>query len=160
MPARYLQRLSGSAIRAFEDVVREAAPLDQEKLASILGQVVRDRMTLAEDFLKDAPGRGFRLAVSRSYYAMYHAARSVVFAQKRMDVDEHLKLPANLPDDFPEREHWKDRLGFWRVKRDDADYSPYISVEDDPEALARDALRDAGAFLGACRQYLNERGAL
>jgi len=99
-----------------------------------------------------------RLVVSRSYYAMYQAARRLVFAISRRDVDDHRDLPKHLPENFPNRQHWQGRLKFWRVKRNKVDYSPYPPEGDDVTMLGESAAGEAAEFCAACRQYLNERG--
>jgi hypothetical protein len=165
MPARHLEGLSGKAISAFQELLEEVGTLDAARFRGVVGDISLDRLGLAEEFL-DAAQRvpsdksvDHRVAVCRSYYAMYQAARSVVFAHAREDIDDHFKLPQNLPDDFPDRRQWVERLRFWRVKRNDLDYSPYVSADDDLEELRRAGTKEAGEFCRLARAYVEERGA-
>ncbi|MGD0112186.1 MAG: hypothetical protein ABSD48_09990 [Armatimonadota bacterium] len=164
MPARHFERLSPAAIAALTRIVEESSPLDSEGLRDMLQQFVSARMALARRFLSNAVDNAaseqpdFRLIVSRAYYAMYHAARSVVFAFSRADVDAHRELPSKLPSDFPDRGLWVERLKGWRIRRDAADYSPF--ADEDQNALKADAIADSGAFYQLCSEYVRKRGDL
>lgn len=70
--------------------------------------------------LKTKPVR-HRDVISRSYYAMYHAARAVVYlAHQGDDHQEHDQLYKNLPDDFLDVAVWKNELKDARLKRNEA----------------------------------------
>ena len=164
MPARHLEGLSGKAISSFHTLLEEVGTLDAPRFCEVIREVALNQLHLAEEFL-DAAQRipsdmlvDHRVAVCRSYYAMYQAARSVVFAHAREDIDDHIKLPQNLPDDFPNRQHWVERLRFWRVKRNDLDYSPYISADDKLEELRVAGTKEAIEFCRLARAYVEKRG--
>jgi uncharacterized protein (UPF0332 family) len=101
----------------------------------------------------------FRSAISRFYYAMYHASRAVVyFANDGDDHEEHSKLPIHLPGDFPGLATWVNTIKDARVKRNDADYEPYPDTAEVFKAQAKD-LRDLSADLVQdCVTYLKAKG--
>ena len=73
-------------------------------IRTLRGKAVSDRLKLAYLILKRAensiigPTPACRTAVSRAYYAMYHAARGLsYFVHGGDDYEAHIKLPANIP---------------------------------------------------------------
>ena len=69
--------------------------LDLQPVEDLIGQIVADRLGLAEDYLDFAASIdntspvNCRQIISRSYYAMHHAARAVIFDTRRRDVRSH-----------------------------------------------------------------------
>jgi uncharacterized protein (UPF0332 family) len=99
------------------------------------------------------------MVIGRSYYAMYHAARSVVFLNHGGDdFQEHDRLPGHLPPDFVERDNWENRLKNARYERNKADYEPYPKRERSLHSVAADILEDAENLTAECRLYLRVKG--
>lgn len=101
----------------------------------------------------------WRLAVSRSYYSMYHAARALCFFRhKGDDHEKHIELPKHLPKDFPAREYWENALKTARLQRNNADYLPYPIDEGSFRSTAEKQLRESAEFLPVVRGYLRSKG--
>ncbi|MGY3585864.1 uncharacterized protein (UPF0332 family) [Bradyrhizobium sp. USDA 4341] len=100
-------------------------------LDQLIENACRDRFHLAQGFLKAArsvliqPNQNCRIGLARAYYAMYHAARSVVFfVHKGDDHESHQDVPKHLPKDFVDRAHWENEIKTARLERNRADYDP------------------------------------
>lgn len=131
-------------------------------IAELRQRAVLDRWRLADEFRR----RGRRLmsrgtasnrdAVSRFYYAMYHATRAVVYlSYGGDDHDDHTKLPTQLPGDFPSVQAWQTHLKNARFARNGADYDPYPKSDaawqdsaQELEGLARDYLKLTATYCG------------
>ena len=131
----------------------------------LTAKAVGDRLGLARSILKNAeliltqPQPSFRTTVSRAYYSMYHTARALaLFATGGDDYQEHSKLPASIPTDFPSRQYWENELKRARLERNRADYDPYPKNDDRFEAVANDLVTRAKALLPLTRQYLRSKG--
>ena len=101
----------------------------------------------------------YRIAISRGYYAMYHAFRAVVFFA--MDGDDHQKhsqLPDHIPTDFPNHASWQNRLKVARLERNRADYEPYPVFEKQFESVAGAIVGEASQLLPIIRSYLKGKG--
>lgn len=100
-----------------------------------------------------------RDAVSRYYYAMYHAARALAFFRYQGDDhQEHTKLPDALPGDFLDRDTWVNNLKNARLARNEADYSPYPKSDHAWDRQALGLRSQAGEFLRLSRAYLRSKG--
>ena len=124
-----------------------------------------DRIALASRFLKSGrtlvavPGGEYRSAISRFYYSMYHAARSVAFHHHGGDDhQEHSEVPQHLPGDFPNREIWVNALKGARLARNRADYDPYPKNDNRWETEATAIGTTAEDFLRLCRAHLRAKG--
>lgn len=133
---------------------------------AVVGKICRHRVQLAEYFLrtaKEAMGpthERCRLCVSRSYYAMYHAVRAVVFfTYGGDDNEEHSKLPNHIPSDFPSPAHWQNALKDARFKRNEADYDPYPLTDSMFKKDAYAQLTLAQQLVKAAKAYLRMKGA-
>jgi uncharacterized protein (UPF0332 family) len=114
----------------------------------------RETLRCARRALNDAEPQ-YRLALARSYYAMYHAARSVVFFIEGGDDHEaHMELPKYIPKDFPDRERWENEIKTARFERNKADYDPYPKSDRAFSAPARSTFETAGLFIAIARRYL------
>lgn len=123
------------------------------------------RFLLAKDFLvvsdklRKMRPPSHRFSISRSYYAMYHAARSLAFVYHNGDnYQDHKELYKWLPPDLPEVEAWQNSLKDARVRRNEADYDPYPVGEDDFKAISNSQLKSAIAFCAQVEAYLKEKG--
>ena len=118
-----------------------------------------DRIQLAARFLSAARasyavGR-YRDAVSRGYYAAYHALRAAAFSDTGGDdYQQHSDLPKQLPEGLPDVALTKNALTAARLARNKADYEPYPKSEaawkadaDTTIAFGKSALADARRYL-------------
>jgi uncharacterized protein (UPF0332 family) len=135
------------------------------KIDDLTLQACKARLALAKRFLDYASGamklhpNASRLAIGRSYYAMYHAARAVVFFHfGGDDHQEHATLPAHLPPDFPQVAIWQNALRLARLERNRVDYDPYPKSEKAYAATAQTTFGDCAAFLRESRKYLIKKG--
>jgi uncharacterized protein (UPF0332 family) len=143
----YLETKTGLTI----DAIIEAATVDRFKLS--------ERMFVAARLTSKLKPRQSRLVITRCYYAMYHAARSVVFRKERGDDHEaHAELPKHLPGDFPDRNNWENKIKSARLDRNRADYDPYPTRDIEFSKTAQQALVTAREFLTVSRKYLISKG--
>ncbi|MFJ8711366.1 HEPN domain-containing protein [Streptomyces anulatus] len=129
----------------------------------LLQQVVTDRLLLAGEHLRSGDhlllGMQYRSAISRHYYAMYHAARAVVFAENRGDDHErHNVLPRNLPPTLPNSANRENELTDARLLRNQADYDSYPLNESEWAADARTLSVTAANFLQEFEQFAATNG--
>ena len=133
-------------------------------ISEITGRVVADRLRLAKNTLEAADQAATelnqnRMSIGRSYYAMYHAMRAVVFfVTDGDDYEEHMKLPIKVPSDFPTRTKWQNSLREARYARNRADYDPYPKKDASFKAEATDLRAEARELLKISRQYLKCKG--
>jgi uncharacterized protein (UPF0332 family) len=132
---------------------------------SLRSKAVSDRLKLARSILKSAENSldptapSFRTAVSRAYYAMYHTTRALsYYVNGGDDHQEHSKLPANIPKDFPSRSHWENELKRARLERNRADYDPYPKNDRRFENTALDLIQIARDLTLVARRYLRFKG--
>lgn len=138
---------------------RSGSSIDQLKL-----RVSKDRLRLAKDHLNDAAHaysatpRRPRASISRSYYAMYHAARAVTYLSfGGDDHEEHSVLPTRFPSDFPDSDNWKNKLKNARLERNKADYDPYPKRNADFEESCETLMQDAKSFFRIAQKYINNK---
>jgi hypothetical protein len=112
-------------------------------------------MQVGDLLLRNAEFRG---AIGRFYYAMYHAARTVVFvAEEGDDYESHGNVPVHLPGDMPARAVRVQSLEDGRLLRNEADYDPFPLADATWESDARRIAADAAEFCRACDDYLARR---
>jgi uncharacterized protein (UPF0332 family) len=135
------------------------------KLEELRHRATADRFQLALDSrrrgdrLLAATPPLYRDALSRHYYAMYHAMRAVVFfVEGGDDHEKHAELPSRVPPDFTDADIWQNSLKNARTVRNAADYDPYPKAASawrlDAESLRNDARR----LLSLCHKYLRTKG--
>jgi uncharacterized protein (UPF0332 family) len=132
----------------------------ESELEGIIEAVTIQRYQLAEDFRASAQAIVLnseidaRNVISRNYYAMYQAARSVVFHVHRQDLDNHelvaRKIGPILGSNF------QNLLDDWRRYRNRADYSPFPRVDLFDTANQSNSI--VSMFSDACKQLLQQRG--
>ncbi len=135
------------------------------QLTDLLRQVASDRFRLAAHHLRAADlllvAAAYRGCISRNYYAMYHAARAVVFASHGGDdFEQHSVLPRNLPASWTERAAREVELTDARLLRNQADYDSYPQSETEWEADARRLGATAAEFVQACEDYALGNGLI
>ncbi|RYH54345.1 MAG: hypothetical protein EON54_13060 [Alcaligenaceae bacterium] len=134
-------------------------------VAELIGQIVSDRLLLAGEHLRNGDNlfrqNEFRTSISRHYYAMYHAARGIVFASVGGDdYQQHRILPRNLPGDFDDRSRWEGELTAARLTRNEADYDLYPVDLKRWELDARNISAVSSEFIAICSDYALEKGLL
>lgn len=124
-------------------------------ITPLMRQVVSDRLKFAGEHLGTGDQllaiQQFRSSISRHYYAMYHAARAVVFAVEQGDDHErHNLLPRHLPQNMTNVAQYEVALTDARLLRNKADYDIYpinpIDWEQDARALASTSAKFFSAF--------------
>lgn len=106
--------------------------------------------------------RNWRSVVSRSYYAVYTASRTVRFyveGSVKLDVDDHKRV-GDLPNDFPKKPEWSNFVVELRRDRNLADYEPWQHVRRSLTHSPNKALKKSAEFVGESRKYLRQRGVL
>ncbi len=131
----------------------------------LVSKSAADRLVLAQTFLRagkaatTGPNPSFRSATSRAYYSMYHAVRAAAFvAHEGDDHEQHSKLPAGIPDDFPKQKYWQNDLKSARLDRNRADYDPYPRNDVKFQHTANELLRKAEELSRIVRSYLRSKG--
>jgi len=131
-------------------LVREAA----DERFRMARQHYRDAETL-----HTASPPAYRSAISRYYYAFYHAARATAFiARSGDDYEAHSSLWKGIPDELPNVADWRIKLKDARLLRNQADYDPYPkdpTFWDTEAATLRDTTRD---FMLLATSYLKANG--
>lgn len=116
-------------------------------------------------FAEKQSGRNWRQRVSRLYYSAYAASRATrlqVHGHFSVDVKDHQKI-GDLPDDFPNKALYSNRLDILREDRNTCDYDHASVVGDllispaDATILVRDYLIETRAYLEARGQRLRGR---
>jgi uncharacterized protein (UPF0332 family) len=132
-------------------------------LAALITQVVSDRLVLAGEHLRTGDelvrNQHHRSAISRHYYAMYHAARAIVFAEVQGDdYERHIVLPRNLPSQMEDVTLRESELTDARLLRNKADYDIYPHGHIGWETDARTLAGTAAAFVSACEVFALANG--
>jgi len=101
----------------------------------------------------------YRNAVSRYYYAMYHAMRACCYVSHGGDDhQDHRELPQHIPGDFAPAEDWQSKLKNARTVRNQADYDPYPKSDRAFRTYALALKNDADRLLTLTRNYLRSKG--
>lgn len=132
-------------------------------VSQLMQQVVIDRLLLAGEHLRAGDkllfGAQYRSAISRHYYAMYHAARAIVYAEnKGDDYERHNTLPRNLPSTLQDSSTRENELTDARLLRNQADYDAYPLNETEWEDDARTLAVIAANFLQSCESFASTNG--
>jgi uncharacterized protein (UPF0332 family) len=144
------RHLEHSSSRAIEDL-HARATADRLALAGRFRRQA-DRMMTARPPL-------YRDAVSRYYYAMYHAMRAVVFyIEEGDDYQAHSELPKHTPKDFQDAELWRNALKDARERRNAADYEPYPKSDAALRKTAAEMQSRATSLIRTSRAYLSSKG--
>jgi len=127
--------------------------------------IASDRWQLASDhkgqadLLLQEELRLYRSAISRYYYAMYHAMRACIYIfHGGDDYQEHAKLSQYIPSDFSTSKDWQTVLKDARLTRNRADYDPYPKLNRSWKADAINIKKEADELLIVTRRYLRSKG--
>jgi uncharacterized protein (UPF0332 family) len=130
------------------------------ELEQIIEEFTIQRYNFAKSFHESAKAISIkadvdaRNVISRNYYAMFHAARAVIFHFHRHDEEKHEEVIKGigtiLGSNFG-KQIWK-----WKENRRIADYSPFpkFNLMD----YANQSIRTAEEFLNECKTFLSKRG--
>ncbi|MEA1869376.1 MAG: HEPN domain-containing protein [Euryarchaeota archaeon] len=117
-------------------------------------ELSKDNLSVAEKLLKT--GLSNRTVIHKSYYSMYHAARSAVYVQMQLDVKEHRSLVDKfkklLIRQFGDKTLAK-QMNVWRSERIGCDY--YLGVEI-AEEMCESAISDAVMIVNTCKNLVEE----
>ncbi len=167
---KLVEKLTEGQFGLLKSITDEGA-IDAAGLEDSIQNVVNDRLALSDGLLEAARDlRGSanaiarRSAVSRSYYAAYHAARATLVSVARKDQDEHEKLPREI--DGLLGDGAGDPLKELRILRSEMDYSPYPGPNRgtrydnaELETLIQDSIGKAETFVGRLADYRAARVA-
>lgn len=167
LPDPRLIRVS-KALKADLEMWREGVSLERDSgkaIGDLLKLVAQDRWRLAREQRRHAnvmlrsPRPPYRSAISRYYYTMYHSMRACSYIfHEGDDHEEHAKLPANIPGDFPNKGAWQNRLKDARLLRNRADYDPYPTADRAWQGSAKKMRVEAAEMLSVAKVYLVGKG--
>jgi uncharacterized protein (UPF0332 family) len=132
----------------------------QSALEDIVEAVTIQRYQLALNFQQTAQAIPLnseinaRNVISRNYYAMYQAARTVIFHVHREDLEGHETVAKKIGPILGTA--FQEMLNDWRDYRNDADYSPFppINLFD----KANQSHQAVSVFITECKNLLQKRG--
>jgi hypothetical protein len=105
--------------------------------------------------------RDWRQKISRLYYAGYNVSRAIrlcVSGEYSTEVSDHKKIDA-LPDDFPDRNTYANRLAVLREDRNVCDYD-HVASRGDLVWGVEESVEILDKFLRAAKKYLRGRGVV
>lgn len=158
MKTPHLLRASGNVRMMKENLVNV---ISRNALSAIQAEINRNVVqlfTLGQshyNFAVRQNNRTWRQKVSRLYYAAYNVSRAVRLCEHgefSTEVADHKKVES-LPDGFPNKNSYANRLGILRDDRNTCDYDHtssiggLITTVPDAIALVTEFLRDARTYL-------------
>ena len=132
---------------------------DLTTIKRFMNDIAESRLVLAEDNLSVAEkllktGLSNRTVIHKSYYSMYHAARSAVYLQMQLDVTRHRPLVDRfkklLVREFGDETLAK-QMNKWRSMRIKCDYDLDVEVAED---MCGYAISDAVRIVDTCRSLV------
>lgn len=143
-------------IRCLKDILPSS---ELQKIENEVTKNVKQLIRLGEGHLRYAhhlSGRDiWRQRVSRAYYACYSASKAVRLAQDgsyNTEARDHKKI-GNLPDNFPDKNIWQNKLTKFRADRNIADYD-HSAKEKELEYSSSQYLVEASDFVRGIKAYL------
>lgn len=173
MPSRSrlkrLEKLTQPQYALLQDITDQGA-IDAAGLETLVVDFVADRLALSDALMAAAQVLRAhanplvrRSAVSRAYYAAYHAARATVFLVHRRDQDAHKDLPGDITRLMTAQAG--ELLRDLSRLRNEFDYSPYPGPNaeeryDDGEVdgIVQGMVDQAQAFIAQMTAFRNARG--
>ena len=159
-----LQKFKKNQINHMQNGVRLAG-LAAAPLEDLLRRASSARLRLARRFLRSSRYLMshrpvlYRDVVSRAYYSIYHSARAVSFlTYPGDDCEEHDKVATGLPPDLPDVEVWRNKIKDARLKRNEADYEPFMVSDPQFKQASATTLSAATDFIVVCSTYLRSKG--
>ena len=135
--------------------------LDLSMIKRYMNDIAESRLALAEDDLSMAEKLleirlDNRTVIHKSYYSMYHAARSAVYVQMQIDVKEHRSLVGRFKKLLimkSEDETLANQMNTWRSMRIKCDYYPDVEIA---EEMCESAMLDAAMIIHTCKNLVEE----
>ena len=109
-------------------------------------------------FARGIAASHWRQVVSRSYYAAYNVSKAIrlaVAGHYSQEVRDHEKV-GELPDDFPDKNTYANKLRLLRDDRNLCDYDHTVA-QADLGSTSADTLRLVERFIDHGKRYLNAR---
>ena len=156
------EKLSKTEYGIIRNLIVEEGLVDNFQIEQIIEQVTKDRFNLGKvkaEFaftLDENEPEACKVIITLCYYAMYQSCRAAVFHTHRNDVDSHEKVAYEIRNIIGEL--LGKSLDFWRVVRNEVDYSPYPVLNLPLKELALKAISSATSCLAEIENYLSERG--
>lgn len=163
MKSPHLLRVGANVRRVKENLVNV---LDRDGIDAIETEIctnVRQLYLLGKShysFAVRQNNRFWRQKISRLYYAAYSVSRAVrlcVSGEYSTESGDHKKVES-LPEDFPDKSTYGNRLGVLRDDRNLCDYD-HVALRTDLVLGVDDSLRLVEDFMRDARIYLRKRGA-
>jgi uncharacterized protein (UPF0332 family) len=154
-----LERISSERYGLLNSLAVEGM-FSQDELERIAEEFTTQRYNLAKSFHESAKSIPLnsdidaRNVISRNYYAMFHAARAVIFHFHRYDEDKHEEVIKRIGGILGKS--FQDMIFEWKGNRTVVDYSPF--PKSDLIDYANRAIKEAEQFLNECEFFLSKRG--
>ena len=141
--------------------LNEHDAVDLTTIKRFMNDIAKSRLVLAEDNLSVAEklleaGLSNQTVIHKSYYSMYHAARSAVYVQMQLDVTRHRSLVNKfkklLVREFGDETLAK-QMNVWRSERIGCDYYPGVEIA---EEMCESAISDAVMIVNTCKSLVEE----
>jgi uncharacterized protein (UPF0332 family) len=137
------------------------AGVDLSTVKRFMNDIAKSRLALAEDNLSVAEellktGLSNRTVIHKSYYSMYHAARSATYLQMQLDVKEHRSLVGRFKKLIIRQfgdETLANQMNKWRSMRIKCDYYPDVEIA---EEMCGSAISDASMIVDTCKSLVEE----
>ena len=162
MKSPHLRLASGNP----QKLVRNIEHLISQRAVNALNREIRSNVAglfrLGEGHFSFAEGLAlteWRQIVSRSYYGAYNVARSIRLHHAGLyltDSSDHKKI-GDLPDGFPNRNTYTNRLSILREDRNLCDYD-HAADETELVIAVPDALNLVRDFIADARAHLRRNG--
>ena len=135
--------------------------VDLTTIKRFMNDIAESRLALAEDDLSMAEKLlEFRLdnrtVINKSYYSMYHDARSAVYMQMQIDIKEHRSLVGRFKKLLIMKfgdETLANQMNTWRLMRIKCDYYPDVEIA---EEMCKSAMSDAAMIIHTCKNLVEE----
>jgi len=128
--------------------------LDKKTLSLIKGYLdkAEGKLTVAKNLLRD---KSYEDAVSRAYYAAFHAAQALLLTEG-LSADTHHGVVTLFGLYFVRTGKFDKKFGRYlaslKDERENSDYEIFSVVD---EELAREAVKEANEFVEEAKRYLN-----
>lgn len=141
--------------------LNEHDAVDLTTIKRFINDIAESRLVLAEDNLSVAEklletGLSNRTVIHKSYYSMYHAARSAVYVQMQLDVTRHRSLVDKFKKLLIRKlgdETLAKQMNVWRMDRIKCDYDLNVEVAED---MCESAISDASMIIDVCKSLVEE----
>jgi len=156
------EKLSQTEYGVIRNLIVDEGLVANSQIEQIIEQVTKDRFDLGKAKatfarkLDENDPEACKVIIALCYYAMYQSCRAAVFNTHRNDIDSHEKVAYEVGKIIGSL--LEDSLNFWRITRNEVDYSPYPALERPLKELALKAISSATSCLSDVEDYLRKRG--